>query len=209
MFKKTLGTFIPVMLVLFTASAAWAEDSYQARQSRQRAAIYQGMIDGSISEEEFVDLDSEQYDIETGRREAMSDGYIDYDERNRLEWELELAGRNIRLALASGPVRGYAGWGWDPYYDRYGYWDFWFQFYSRGPYWHRHYPERHYRPQRRPPRYRPEYRNPPRNRPEYRHPPRNRPERPRPYPPRIVPYGRFEVGYNGPGFGFGWSINVR
>lgn len=197
MTRKILGTLITVAVLLALVPPAWARDSYQARQARQRAAIYQGMINGSISEEEFLDLDAEQYGIESLRREAMIDGYLSYDERNQLEWELELAGRNIRLACAGG---GSGRWRWDPYYDRYGYFDFWISFFSRGPYWSHHGRHRgrgHYRPR--------EYRPRP-SRPRYR-PPRNRPEHRR--PPQIVPYGRFHIGYNGDRFGLGWSINLR
>ncbi len=178
--KAISATILAGLLVLFIISAARAENSFQARQAAQRSAIYQGMKSGRITEAEFADLDSEQYGLETFRREAVSDGYLSGKERRRLDRKLDRAEKNIRRARFNDVLRRHGRWSWHPRYDRYGYYDYWRRHYQRGPYWPHH-----------------GWRHRPKNRPEHRH------------PPRIRPYGRLDIEYHRPGFGLGWSIHLK
>ena len=194
--KATLISVLTGVLVLALSPAVWAGGAIEARQSEQRAAIYQAMKSGRISEAEFADLDSEQYEIETFRREAFSDGYLDRGERRMLSDRLSRAGRSIRQVRTKGFRGQYADWKWDPRYDRYHYRDYWDHYYRRGPY-HCHRP-------RRPPHYR---RPPRRPRPVPYYPPRRPPHHRR--PPQIRPYGYINIGIHQPGFELGWSIGLR
>ncbi len=146
------ATFI---FVLGLSAGVWAGSSFQERQAGQRISIYRGMVDGRITEAEFAALDAEQYRIETYRRQALSDGYLDRREKRRLKRKLDKADRNIRRARTNS-VTLQAGWRWDPRYDRYRYPDYWYYHYRYGPYGIR-------------------YRYRSKNRPQYRYPPRIRP----------------------------------
>ena len=196
--KATLTVVLAGALVLILNPAVWAGGPIEARQADQRAVIYQGLKSGHITEAEFAELDSEQYQIETYRRRAFADGYLDRDEGRYLRSRMDRAERSIRLARSNAFLAEQVGWRWDDRYNRYRHRDYWRHNYHCGPY---RPPRRHYRPP--PPRYQP----PPRRPWPEPCPPHHRPDH-RP-PPEIRPYGHIQFGFSQPGFGFGWSIGLR
>ena len=195
--KATLTFVLAGALILALHPAARASGFFEARQADQRSEIYQGMKSGRITEAEFQELDEEQYAIETYRRQAFSDGYLDPGEKRYLRNRLDRASANIHFAISNALFLVDVGWSWYPRYDRYRYRDYWYHNYHCGPY---RPPHRHRPP---PPRYQP----PPRHPWPEPYPPRRHPDR-RP-PPQIRPYGQIQFGFSQPGFGIGWSIGVR
>lgn len=193
--KAILVTVLTAAAVIVLAPGIGTAGYLEGQQVRQRATIYEGMNSGRITEAEFEALDEEQYSIETQRREAFSDGYLDRGEKRRLTRSLDRAGEHIRMARSNGSRNRRGHWRWESRYDRYRRHDYWRDHYRYGPYrgsccWDRP-------PQPRP---RPHYRPRPRPRPLPRY---DHPRNPRPYGGG---YLHFEI--HQPGFGLGWSIGL-
>lgn len=94
----------------------WAgRDSIDARQTRQRMAIREGLRNGSLTRREADRLIQEQNAIERLERRLESDGRLTLRERARLQEELDDARRNIQRQVRDDDRRfgnryGYGYW---------------------------------------------------------------------------------------------------
>jgi len=91
---------VTYLLMLFSA-LGFAQDRTQradARQSAQRARIYDGRQDGELTSREASALNSQQRHIRRSERVAEADGIVTRSERRRLEKKQDRASRNIRRA---------------------------------------------------------------------------------------------------------------
>ncbi len=76
------------------------------RQDRQREWIRKGVRSGELTPWEARELMREQHEIAALEQRFLADGYLDRHERQRLDKELDEAGRNIRIEKHDDDDRG-------------------------------------------------------------------------------------------------------
>jgi uncharacterized membrane protein YebE (DUF533 family) len=115
---KTMNrTITTVMLLLATTTVASAHDyrSYDtrdidARRANQIRRIEEGRRSGQLSWREYRYLRREQTQIASDERRAKADGYVSSYERQRLNRELNEAGRDIYRLKHNDEVARWRRW---------------------------------------------------------------------------------------------------